>query len=67
MRLPEVTYCIHFEKMDEHYVFLFNDKHVASVLGQFGLWAMREDLSFSWYDAARLSCEVRNLPILIED
>lgn len=47
----------------ELYVFLFDDTeedHVA-IRRVFGRFASDLDLSFTWYDAAKLSCEIRRI------
>ena len=44
----------------ECYVFLFDDAHRKQVLQQMALFAVNPNLSFDWYDCARLSQRVRN-------
>ncbi len=43
----------------EHWVLLYDDRHVSLALRQLGVWASRPDLAFTWYDATRLSSEIR--------
>lgn len=45
----------------ERYVFTYSDENKAEVLRQFGRFASNPELSFNWYDAARLCHEVRAL------
>jgi len=46
-------------KGQERYVFLYDDDNRAETLRQLGRFASREDLSFTWYDAAVLSQKIR--------
>jgi hypothetical protein len=48
-------------KGGERYVFIFDDRHRIELLRTFGRFAMRKDLSFSWYDAAVLSQKAREM------
>lgn len=43
----------------ERYVFLFDDKSRGDTLRVLGRFASNPDLSFTWFDAARLSQEIR--------
>lgn len=45
----------------ERYVFLFDDESRAETLRTIGRFASDPTLSFTWYDAAKLSQEVRNI------
>ena len=44
----------------EHFVLMYDKRHRREALDRLGDWADNPELSFSWYDAARLSHEVRN-------
>jgi hypothetical protein len=46
-------------KGSERYVFLYDDESRAELLQQFGRYASRSDLSFSWHDAVLLSRKLR--------
>ena len=46
-------------KDDEKYLFVYADDQIAEVLRVFGRFATNCELSFSWYDAAVLSQQVR--------
>ena len=46
-------------KGKERYVFLFADSRQKELLGMLGRFASNTDLSFDWYDAARLSKMLR--------
>ena len=46
-------------KGQERYVFLFDDEHRADVLRTIGRFASNPELSFTWYDAAKVSQKVR--------
>lgn len=48
-------------KGEERYVFIFDEARRADVMRTLGRFASNPDLSFSWYDAAKLSVKVRNL------
>jgi hypothetical protein len=48
-------------KGHEGYVFLFDDENQSETLRTLGRYAVNPDLSFSWYDAAVLSQEIRQL------
>ena len=48
-------------KNSERYVFLFDDESRAETLRTIGRFASNPELSFTWYDAAKLSQEVRNI------
>lgn len=43
----------------ERYVFMYDDAHRQDVLQAAGRAASNPELSFSWYDAAKLSQSVR--------
>jgi hypothetical protein len=49
-------------KGQERYIWVFQDEHRAEVLRRLGQFASNPDLSFSWFDAAKLSQRVRALP-----
>ena len=46
-------------KGDERYVFLYDDASRAETLRMLGRFASNPDLTFTWYDAARLSQKIR--------
>ena len=50
---------IAYLKDDEKYLFVYADDQIAEVLRVFGRFATNCELSFSWYDAAVLSQQVR--------
>jgi len=43
----------------EWYVLLYDDRHVSHALQQLGRWASSDELSLSWYDAAKMSQQIR--------
>lgn len=47
-------------KGDERYVFLFDEANRAETLRTLGKFAANPELSFTWYDAAKLSQSIRN-------
>ncbi len=46
-------------KGTERYVFLYDDQSRTATLRVLGQYASNPDLSFTWYDAARLSQQMR--------
>lgn len=46
-------------KGTERYVFVFDDAHRGECLRMLGKFASNHELSFDWYDAARLAAAVR--------
>ena len=50
-------------KGSERYVFLYKDCDRAEVLRTLGRFASNPDLSFTWYDAAVLSCKIRGTEV----
>ncbi len=50
-----LAYC----KGTERYVFLYDDQSRVETLRVLGQYASNPDLSFTWYDAARLSQQIR--------
>ena len=44
---------------DERYVWLYRDCDRAAVLRSLGRFAANPELSFTWYDAAKLSRKIR--------
>jgi hypothetical protein len=54
------VHVIRLDKGVEHYVFLYDKHHIKEVLLQLSRWAMNPELTLNWFDAARLSHEVRN-------
>lgn len=47
---------------NEQYIFVFNDRTRTDALRMLGRFAADPELSFTWYDAAILSQQIRNLP-----
>lgn len=47
-------------KGEERYIFLYNESTKSDALRTLGRYASNAELSFSWYDAAVLSQNVRN-------
>ncbi len=43
----------------ERYIFIFDEASRVEAIRTFGRFASRQDLSFTWYDAALLSQRVR--------
>lgn len=56
----EEVHVIRLDKGDEHYVCMYDKRHTREMLHRLSQWATNPNLSFSWYDAARLSHEVRS-------
>ena len=48
------------ERNGEHFIFVYDREHISDVIQTLGRWASTPELDFSWYDAARLSKEVRS-------
>ncbi len=46
-------------KGEERYVFLYDDSSRAEALRTLGRYASNTELSFTWYDAAKLSQRIR--------
>jgi hypothetical protein len=46
-------------KGEERYVFMFTDERRAEAISTLGRFASDPELSFTWYDAARLSQTIR--------
>ena len=46
-------------KNGQRYVFIYTDGNRGEVLRMLGRFAIRDDLDFSWYDAAILSQRIR--------
>lgn len=46
-------------KGDERYVFVYGEGDEAEVLRTLGRFAINPDLSFTWFDAAKLSCAIQ--------
>ena len=49
------------QKGEEQYVFFFDDHSFIEVQLTFGRYAADERLSFTWYDAAILSLQLRQM------
>jgi hypothetical protein len=54
------VHVLRLQKGREHFVFIYDRDHVSDVLHTLSRWASTPDIDLSWYDAARLSHEVRN-------
>lgn len=46
-------------KGNERYIFLFDDRHARECLRALGRAASNREISFDWYDAAKVSQAVR--------
>ena len=46
-------------KEGEHYVICWDDDHTNDAMRQLGKWASSPELSFTWYDAATTSQQIR--------
>ena len=46
----------------EQYIFVFNDRTRTDALRILGRFAADPDLSFTWFDAAVLSQQIRSMP-----
>ena len=55
------VYLAALAKGDERYAVLFNAAGRVEALRTLGRWAGHDDLSFTWYDAARMSREIRKV------
>lgn len=58
-----MSHVIAIAKGEERYFFIFDDANRAEVLRKLGSFASNPELSFTWYDAAKVSQEIRNLKI----
>lgn len=47
-------------KGEERYVFIFDEDNRTEALRTLGRYASNHDLSFTWYDAAVISQEIRH-------
>lgn len=54
-----VTYAI-YPKDGHKYVLPFTSDYKAEALRTLGRWASNPELSFTWWDAAKMSSEIRN-------
>ena len=59
-RLELQVHVLRLQKGNEHFIFVYDREHIHDVLHTLSRWASTPELAFSWYDAARLSSEVRN-------
>ena len=59
MKVTDEVHVVCLEKDCEHYVLMYTAPHTRDVLHRLSEWANNPELSFGWYDAARLSHEVR--------
>jgi len=62
MKVADEVHTLCLTKNGEHYVLMYDAAHRKNVLHVIAQWANNPDLSFGWYDAARLSHEVRRGP-----
>jgi hypothetical protein len=44
---------------------MFTNQYAKDALALFGRWAMRKNLSFTWYDAGLMSAAVHERPVII--
>lgn len=56
---PDDRNVLYLGKGSERYIFIFDDAHRAECLRTLGRFATNDDLSFSWFDAAVLSQQIR--------
>jgi len=56
----EQVHVIRLDVHGEHYVFMYTKSHRRDMLRQLTRWALDPELAFNFYDAARLSHEIRN-------
>ena len=54
------VHVLRLQKGQEHFIFVFDREHIHDVLHTLSLWAMNPDIDLTWYDAARLSKELRD-------
>lgn len=59
-RLQDHVLTVALAKGQERYVIVFDESETCEAMRTIGRWASNPELSFSWYDAARLSAEIRN-------
>jgi hypothetical protein len=45
----------------ERYILIYSDANRGDAVRQLGRWASNCDLSFTWWDAARMSHEIRRV------
>jgi hypothetical protein len=55
---PGANY-VAYAKGEERYVLAYWDDQIEGAFRTLGRWASNPELSFSWYDAARLSQRIR--------
>lgn len=56
MRRPDAVNVVALPKDNgERYVLIYDDRHVSAALQQLGRWASSDEVSLTWYDAARMS------------
>ena len=55
------TNVVALTKGNEQYVFLFDNQSRSALLRQLGKFAMDKELSFTWYDVAKLCKAARRL------
>jgi hypothetical protein len=60
VNVTEEIHVLRLDKGGEMWIFIFDRAHVTDLLQTFGRWAADQELTFTWYDAARLSHEVRS-------
>ena len=59
MKIADEVHTVLLQKDAETYVLMYDEDHRKNVLQVISHWALNPELSFSWYDCARLSHEVR--------
>jgi len=45
----------------ERYIFVYDDHHGSQAIQMAANWAANDDLSFLWYDAARIAQKIRDV------
>lgn len=45
---------------NDNFIFLYDDQHRCEAIQVAAKWAGDPDISFTWYDAARVSQEIRS-------
>lgn len=55
----EEVHILTLQKGREYYIFMFTPETRLRIIQTLGEWASNPELAFNWYDAARLSRELR--------
>ena len=58
-KAEQQVHVLRLDKGGERYILLYTSDRRSIVLRRLSEWAANPELSFSWYDAARMSHEVR--------